>query len=227
MYSPRRAAVRRRLAFHYSLRRADRLSLSEGNQDEIRRAKAESVAPGPDDEILNDDERQFLSWKSRYPAGVAQRKIAREAAYTVGVVAFSVLGLFVSWHGYLAAVISTDCVMCDTSTLRQYLYLSFAGLLGGSLFALKYLYKVVARGYWNEDRALWRYTSPILSSGLALAVGALTDAGLFGFATHQAASGSSFVALGFIVGYFADSASRKMQEVAETLFGHPLKKRSQ
>lgn len=96
--------------------------------------------------------------------------------------------------------------------------------MGGSLFALKYLYKVVARGYWNQDRAIWRYTSPILSAGLALAAGALTDAGLFGFATNSATSGTSFVALGFIVGYFADSASRKMQEVAETLFGHPLTK---
>jgi len=201
--------------------------LPNGNEEALRRAKAESVAPGPDDEVLNDDERKFLFWRSRYPDEIARNKITREAFYTVAVVAVSIFGLFVSWHGYLGALISADCVMCNPITLRQYLYLSFSGLLGGSLFALKYLYKVVARGYWNEDRALWRYTSPILSAGLALAVGALTDAGLFGFATHQAASGSSFVALGFIVGYFADSASRKMQEVAETLFGHPLKKRSQ
>ncbi|MGH8038883.1 MAG: hypothetical protein ACREPD_14185 [Stenotrophomonas sp.] len=190
----------------------------------VQRAKDQSVAPGPEDEILNDDERKFLAWETRYPSPRAQGQIRRETYYTVAVVFASIAGLFIAWHGLLAAYASSGCVMCDPLTLRRYLYLAFSGLLGGALFALKYLYKVVARGYWNEDRALWRYTSPILSSGLALAIGALTDAGLFGFATNQSASGSSFVALGFIVGYFADSASRKMQEVAETLFGHPLKK---
>jgi len=222
--SPRKASIRRRLGVHRSVLRTHNALPAQKISAKIQRAKDQSVEPGPEDEILNDDERKFLAWETRYPDPRAKRQIVREAYYTVAVIFVSIAGLFVTWHGLLAAYASYDCVMCDPLTLRRYLYLASSGLLGGALFALKYLYKVVARGYWNEDRALWRYTSPVLSSGLALAVGALTDAGLFGFATNQSTSGSSFVALGFIVGYFADSASRKMQEVAETLFGHPLKK---
>src|SRR3546814_13356778 len=100
--------------------------------------------------------------------------------------------------------------------------LFFSGVLGGTLFGLKYLYKVVARGWWNEDRELWRFFSPLLAGGLAFAVGALADAGLFGFKVGENQSAASFVSLGFIAGYFADSASRKMQEIADILFGHPL-----
>src|SRR3546814_5851912 len=87
--------------------------------------------------------------------------------------------------------------------------LFFSGVLGGTLFGLKYLYKVVARGWWNEDRELWRFFSPLLAGGLAFAVGALADAGLFGFKVGENQSAASFVSWGFIAGYFADSASRK------------------
>lgn len=185
-----------------------------------------SVEPGPEDEILNDDERLRFNWQTRYPAAEAQQLIRRESWYVVTVVIIALLGLFTIWHGYFISVIQESCVGCASGTLRKYMYLFFSGLLGGSMFGLKYLYKVVARGYWNRDRAIWRYTSPLLSAGLALATGALTDAGIFGFATSSSNSSSSFVALGFIVGYFADRASGKMQEVAETLFGaHPAQKK--
>ena len=224
MRSPRKAGIRTRLRVHRNVLRTRRPLPIAVISAKVQRAKDQSVEPGPEDEVLNDDERKFLAWETRYPSSQARGKIRREAWYTVALVFASIGGLFITWHGLLAEYASSGCVMCEPLTLRRYLYLAFSGLLGGALFALKYLYKVVARGYWNEDRALWRYTSPVLSSGLALAIGALTDSGLFGFATNQTTSGSSFVALGFIAGYFADSASRKMQEVAETLFGHPVKK---
>lgn len=195
--------------------------------DEGRSEDKQSVSPGPEDEILNDDERKFLYWQTRYPDLLARRLIFRESCYTVAVVLFALLGLYGTWHGWLPMFLSGDCVQCDPYALRRYMFLAFSGLLGGSLFALKYLYKVVARGYWNQDRAIWRYTSPLLSVGLAVAAGALTSAGLFGFATSPDSSSASFVSLGFIVGYFADSASRKMQEVAETLFGRPPPKRNE
>src|SRR3546814_10978738 len=91
-----------------------------------------------------------------------------------------------------------------------YSYLVFSGVRGGAFFGLKYLYKVVARGWWNEDRELWRFFSPLLAGGLAFAVGALADAGLFGFKVGENQSAASFVSLGFIAGYFADSASRRL-----------------
>jgi len=185
-----------------------------------------TVAPGPEDEVLNDDERERFNWETRYPNPKAQARIRKESYYVVFVVGIALAGIFLTWQGGFIAWIEGGCVGCAGNTLRKYMYLFFSGLLGGSMFGLKYLYKVVARGYWNEDRALWRYTSPLLSAGLALATGALTDAGIFGLATSATDSSSSFVALGFIVGYFADRASGKMQEVAETLFGpHPSQKK--
>ncbi|MGR4895406.1 hypothetical protein ACIPR8_09040 [Stenotrophomonas sp. LARHCG68] len=186
-----------------------------------------SVAPGPEDEVLNDDERERFHWETRYPDKTARKLILIESVFVVCIIMLALIGLLVTWHGGIIDFVQSTCEGCGPGTLRKYMYMFFSGLLGGSMFGLKYLYKVVARGYWNQDRAIWRYTSPLLSAGLALATGALTDAGIFGFATSSAGSSSSFVALGFIVGYFADRASGKMQEVAETLFGaHPSQKRS-
>src|SRR3546814_18086968 len=45
---------------------------------------------------------------------------------------------------------------------------------------------------------------------------------MFGFKVDENQSAASFASLGFITIYFADSASRKMQEIADILFGHPL-----
>lgn len=207
------------------LLRAKQYGVNDAVAERSNLAKRESVSPGPEDEVLNDDERKFLYWQTRYPDKEARNKIRCETIFVVSVIAICLALLFIVWHGgSVRALVDTCQPNCQLPTLKKYSYLLISGILGGALFGLKYLYKVVARGYWNQDRAIWRYTSPVLSGGLALASGALTDAGVFGFATSYASGGSSYVALGFIVGYFADSASRKLQEVAETLFGHPAVK---
>jgi hypothetical protein len=181
-------------------------------------ARADSVPPDVDDERINDDERVRFNFPSRYPLR-ANIQIHLEAAYVVGLLFGSMYGLFQTWSGGLAGWLISDCASCSAADLNQYAYLVFGGVLGGSAFGLKYLYKVVARGWWNEDRRLWRLVSPILSGGVAFAAGTLADAGLFGFAVAEETRGSPFVALGFIAGYFADSAVGKMQEIAETVFG--------
>src|SRR3546814_6990402 len=58
------------------------------------------------------------------------------------------------------AWLSQGCSTCQPMVFNRYSYLFFSGVLGGTLFGLKYLYKVVARGWWNEDRELWRFFSP-------------------------------------------------------------------
>lgn len=188
--------------------------------DPVAQAQAASVEAAPEDEIINDDERKRFNWKSRYPQ-IARTQIRWEAAYVLIVFIISGVGIFLTWRGDVAGVLADGCAGCHTPTLNRYAFLTFAGVLGGSLFGLKYLYKVVARGWWNEDRQLWRLFSPLLAGGMAFAVGALAHAGLFGFSVGDNQSGASFVSLGFIAGYFADSASRKLQEIADTLFGHP------
>jgi hypothetical protein len=183
-------------------------------------AREHSVPPGPEDEVINDDERERFNWKSRYPEE-ALKRIRLEAAYVLAILALSMAGLLFTWRGDVYDIFSCGCASCRSETFNRYSYLFFSGMLGGALFGLKYLYKVVARGWWNLDRGLWRISSPWLSAGLAFAAGALAHAGLFGFDVNHSRGGASFVSLGFIAGYFADSASRKMQEIADILFGRP------
>lgn len=183
-------------------------------------ARKASVPPGREDEKINDDERERFNWESRYEADAIVR-IRLEAAYVLLILLVSMLGLLFTWRGDVYDTMAHGCSSCRPVTFNRYAYLFFSGMLGGSLFGLKYLYKVVARGWWNIDRGLWRISSPWLSAGLAFATGALAHAGLFGFDVNHSKGGASFVSLGFIAGYFADSASRKLQEIADILFGQP------
>lgn len=182
------------------------------------RAQANSTPPSSEDDKINDDERPRFNWETRYPRHIIIR-IRCEAAYVTLVFALALVGILLTWRGDLAIWLDCKGYALRTATLNRYAYMVFAGVLGGSLFGLKYLYKVAARGYWNEDRELWRVLSPLLAGGFAFAVGALANAGLFGFDVNHSHGGASFVSLGFIAGYFGDSASRKMQEIADILFG--------
>lgn len=191
----------------------------------------ESVVPNPpstpdgtltpssqlDDTPLNKDDREVAQWESRYvPKAIAQIRID---AIFVGIVFITTLVLLIlTWRGTLFNLGAYGCGDCDRAIFDKYLYFFLGGLLGGTLFGIKFLYKVVARGYWNMDRRLWRIFSPFISGGLALAVGTLIDSGVLGLTTKSAAP-STFFSIGFITGYFADSALAKMQEIAETVFG--------
>jgi hypothetical protein len=96
-----------------------------------------------------------------------------------------------------------------------------SGLLGGAMFDLKWLYRVVARGWWHQDRRVWRICSPWLSATLAMMIGISIDGGLLGlsFKTAAGKEPSLFLGVGFITGYFADSALAKLQEIAGVIFG--------
>lgn len=174
---------------------------------------------GVEDEHLNTDERDNGQWESRYPAK-AQKQIRWDAAYVAFVLILTLAAILLTWRGAAFLLLAGDCIMCSRGTFDRYAYFYLGGQLGGTLFGIKYLYNVVARGWWNIDRRLWRLFSPFLSAGLALAVGALIDAGVLGL-TLKATSGAAYFSLGFIAGYFADSALRKMKEIADTVFGSP------
>lgn len=184
-----------------------------------------SITPAPtgspEDEHQNTDDRGVGNWVSRYPKG-AKWSIRIDAAYVACVLALTFLLTFLTWRGATFQFLAGDCITCSEADFRKYSYWILGGLLGGTLYGLKWLYNVVARGYWNIDRRLWRLFSPWLSAGLALAVGTLTDSGVFGLTT-KATTGSAFFSLGFVAGYFADSALRKMKEIADTVFGSPEK----
>jgi hypothetical protein len=93
-------------------------------------------------------------------------------------------------------------------------------MLGGTLFAIMWLYHVVAREMWNLDRRLWRLFTPHISGGLVFAVIALISSGIMRIFDSRATSSHSVVVeLAFLVGYFSDSAVAKLTEIADRLFG--------
>lgn len=193
------------------------LSADPTSQNEAEALEAEQVLS---EEPINDDGRELGKWESRYPE-VALKKIRTDAIVVSVAFCISLIGTVMTWRGDVLQLASYNCYQCNVGSLNQYSYVFFAGLLGGSLYGIKYLYKVVARGYWNIDRRLWRLFSPPLAAGLALGTGAFVQAGVFGFSLGESTSGASYFALGFITGYFADRAIGKMQEIAETVFGDP------
>ncbi len=172
------------------------------------------------EEPINDDNREKYDWKHKYPIE-ARKMIRTDAIYVSATLAISLIGVLTTWRGDLLRLVSYDCYQCSVGSFNQYSYVFFDRLLGGSLYGIKYLYKVVARGYWNADRRLWRVFSPPLAAGLALATGAFFQAGVFGFSLGSNTTVASYFSLGFITGYFADRAIGKMQEIAETVFGDP------
>lgn len=174
--------------------------------------------PAQGAEAINTDGRAPYDWKSKWDP-LARKHITCESI-VLGVVFFATLILiYFTWSGALFRWISEpNC--CNADTFSRYAYFYLGGQLGGILFGIKYMYKVVSRGYWHEDRRLWRIFSPLLSGGLAAMVGTLIDSGMLGLAIKHR-SGSSYLAFGFITGYFADSALAKMQEIANTIFGAP------
>jgi len=106
------------------------------------------------------------------------------------------------------------------ATLALYGYAWLGGSLGGTLFDLKWLYHSVAKGVWHVERRLWRILIPHISGGYAFAVIVLISSGIFRiFDAATLSRPSVVVGIGFLVGYFSDSAIGKLNEIANTLFG--------
>lgn len=201
------------------------------DDERISPVAKDSVSPQLDraqaqdgDEHLNDDDRKKWDWKSHWESE-AIPKIRFDACYVGIVFLVTLLAILFTWRGTTFGWVSIGCDSCVRSRFDQFAYFFLGGMLGGTLFGIKYLYKVVARGRWHLDRRLWRFFSPFISGGLALAIGTLIDSGIFGLAVKNPTA-SSYLSLGFIAGYFADNALAKMQEIAETIFGTPERHKS-
>jgi hypothetical protein len=160
------------------------------------------------------DGRQAYDWESHYPPK-ANSLIRQEAAYVAALLFLSLFFIYLTWRGLPIELVGADGAR--SITFRRYCYYAFAGLLGGSVFGIKYLYRVVARGYWHFDRRLWRFLSPHMSMAVAFAIGALFDANYF--SSRAPASAAAVIGLGFLIGYFADQAVAKLHEIANVLFG--------
>ncbi len=133
---------------------------------------------------LNTDEREQGNWRSRY-SDSAKFHIRIDASYVAIVFVLTLLGVLFTWNGMAFQLVAGDCTTCNRQSFDRYVYFYLGGQFGGTLFGIKYLYNVVARGWWNIDRRLWRLFSPFLSGGLAVAVAALTESGLLGLTTKR------------------------------------------
>lgn len=170
---------------------------------------------GPDVGNLDPtDGRKKFDWESRYPSD-AKFQIRCQAWYILILLFVALALIFATWMDVFTQLLSLP--PSGAATLRKYCYYSFSGLFGGTVFGMKYMYRVVARGYWHEDRNLWRYQSPFIALAVSFAFGTLIDGKFMSVGAHT--SGAAIVGLGFLIGYFADDATGKLHEIAGVLFG--------
>ena len=166
---------------------------------------------------VNTDGREPYEWKSKYPE-CARKEMKKEAIYIGAILLLSfillicIVGGLIDLIGSLLGLESKKIVSLEGIILYFY-----SGLLGGTVFGLKYFYRVVSRGYWSQDRKYWRIFSPWISACIAFVVGCMVLSGYIN-ATHTQ-SFATEICVGFITGYFADEAVGKMSEVAIALFG--------
>lgn len=164
------------------------------------------------------DRRERWEWETRYPNPAAQRAIRLEATYLAILLFGTPLIMGVLWLKLPKYWFHFP----DQSypAFLKYALAWGAGVFGGTLFDVKWLYHSVARGWWNIDRRLWRIFTPHISGGLAFAVTALISSGMVSIFDGKAMdSHCGVIGFGFLVGYFSDSAIAKLYEIAETIFG--------
>jgi hypothetical protein len=172
------------------------------------------AVPGfaPDD---LDDGRALYSPRSRWTRP-AKIQIAAESLYLLTVLATT------TWVSL--ALLSPSPTLSQSSNA----YLSYAvsalvgGGLGGSLFAIKWLYHVVAKGLWNADRLLWRIFTPLVSGATALSISLFVVSGILIFIdTSVMTSPPALLSTAVLIGYFSDNAIAALAGLAERIFGPP------
>jgi hypothetical protein len=95
-----------------------------------------------------------------------------------------------------------------------------SGVVGGSCFALKWLYHSVAKGLWNRDRVLWRLIVPILSGTVSVFVSMLVASGILSLIdTRFFSNFYGAIGIGWLVGYFSDNVLASLQKLAHKWFG--------
>lgn len=174
------------------------------------------------------DGKQQYQFHSEYPFSCRIEMFA-EALYLailmaggIYLVAWYVGGSFPLWHlGIRADELP--------KALHDFVAFPVTGLIGGTMFGLKWQYRVSARGWWHRDRRIWRIFSPWLSSALALMVGIAIDGGLLGLSFNREGDStiSTLLSVGFVTGYFADSALAKFHDIASVVFSTPTRESDQ
>lgn len=164
------------------------------------------------------DGRKLLEWGSKYTEPGAKWGIRVEAVYLAALLLGIPIAIALLWLDYPKNWFG----LCDQKykPIMKYGIAWLSGVLGGTLFDVKWLYHSVARQIWHLDRRLWRLFTPHISGGLAFVMIALISSPIFRIFDRQAVESLALVVgVAFLVGYFSDNALAKLREIAENLFG--------
>jgi hypothetical protein len=161
------------------------------------------------------DGREPDEWESRWqPRAVKQ--IAFEAFYLALLLILAPAALVWVWQGSPREILDVDSSRYEV--FRTYAYSWLAGTIGGTVFALKWLYHSVARGGWHVDRLLWRLFTPHLSGAVSIAFIAIITSSIFEILNRELLrSGPALLGLGFLFGYFSDLTVARLYEMAKSM----------
>lgn len=185
----------------------------------------DSQAPSADDKL---DHRALGDWASRYGRS-AWLQIAVEFGY-LAVVLLASTALLV-WIGYEVgppspldarsiSLLGIPLEYPRDRTFLLWLSVGLSGVVGGTCFALKWLYHAVAKAEWNRDRILWRFIVPPLSGTVAVFVSMLAASGAIALVDSRFFSGFyGAIGVGWLIGYFSDNALAALQKLARKWFG--------
>lgn len=159
-------------------------------------------------DLLPNDGREKGECSSRYSKEY-QKKIKRDAVYISVLMCGSFMCMFLNFLNVFENVLGLSGNRAII--FHKAMYCVISGLLGGTTFGMKYFYRVVARGLWNEDRVFWRLFSPWIAVSLSIVMAAI-------MIKDVSSSSSLAITIGFLTGYFSDEAVSKMYDVACVLF---------
>ncbi len=164
------------------------------------------------------DGRKPLEWESKYTDPVARRAIRAEAVYLAIFLLVTPIAIIILWLSYPNQWFELSNQ--EYTPILEYGIAWLSGALGGTLFAVKWLYHTVAKRTWHLDRRLWRIFTPLISGSLAFAFVALISSGLLRILDQQSIDSHAMViGISFLVGYFSDNALAKFAAIAASLFG--------
>lgn len=169
------------------------------------------------DNFLSDltDGRKDGDWKSRYD-GEANKEIKKERNYLLILLSVSFSLLTLAGLYYKGCILNTDCSFIE---IKPYVFGIIGGLLGGTIFSMKWLVHSVAKNTWNIDRQLWRILTPLLSATISLLIIVILNSEIFASEVGKSYTSYKSFGIGFLAGYFSDNAIGKLTEIAQVLFG--------
>lgn len=198
---------------------------SEGEQSSHAPDEGETAVEAPETPVAvtpnKPPEEKLYKWGTGYTCPQARGQIHAEAAYLAVCFVLSSAGLLAIWLiQHTVDDVFGGLPMAAVHSLCIHSLAFLAGMLGGTLFSYTWLRESVRRGLWKQDFLLWRISQPLLAGSLGLITVCLVESDLFKILDSKAITKPSVaVGIGFLAGYFSDSALVKFREIAVTMFG--------